>query len=114
MYQIREERNLEGRPPQRAPRGWYVWCVRGALEVLQKAEYVDRLCWQPNYCVLFANGSSANISPKDPLWEIMAKIAQNYSVEVYPKPGNGWVPWTGDNTSLQGFDCINITLKPKE
>lgn len=93
---------------------WWVWCRTGTLQVLAGAEYKTWLAEHPNatYIISFANGSYARIQPGHPLWNALAEVAGEYSVEVLP-PGFDlkFLPWLGTPESPQGFDCIKISVK---
>jgi hypothetical protein len=100
------------RPERGMGHSWHVWCDSGALEVLQKKEYLT-LAMGEQYLVNFANGSAARISPEAPLWQKLAEIAKTHTVEVFPLGlfSKKYIPWTGDAGSLDRFDAICITAK---
>lgn len=103
---------LQFQPEQGStPLDWCVWCVTGALKVLN--ENFPKLAQGETFRIMFGNNSAAYTRPGQPLWERMRELAATYTVEVYelrlscPK----YIAWTGDEYDLGAFDVIRITNK---
>jgi len=105
------------RPMERPDGGGYdVWCATSALEVLRRREYVRWLADHPGeqYVIIFANGAAARIRLGYPLWEAMAEITKDYTVEVFQLTLRGkYIPWTGGPGSLGDFDAVHIKVRPR-
>ena len=99
------------KPERGGGNNWHVWCMTGALQVLDTKEYEQWLEKNPGqfYSINFANGSAARISPAHPLWKKLVEIAKNYTVRVFPlRWETKYVPWSGDADSISAFDAFGI------
>ena len=109
----------EGRyQPERRPDGssvnFDVWCVTGALQVLQHTEYVEWLKCHPgeSYIINFANGAAASIQPGNPLWRRLTEISEDYDVEIFSLyRGEKYQPWLGEERTGRQFEAIRIKTK---
>ncbi|MFA5133951.1 MAG: hypothetical protein WC459_04080 [Patescibacteria group bacterium] len=93
---------------------WHVWCHTGAIEVLEKREFIKFLEENPNgaYCINFANGSAARINPGDRLWQLMEEILKNFSIEVFPLSIKAnFTPWNAQPNDIRSFDAFSIKQK---
>ncbi|MBI5044377.1 MAG: hypothetical protein HZC02_00415 [Candidatus Levybacteria bacterium] len=91
---------------------WHVWCMTGALKVLQSENFRRWLSEDQTrkFQILFVNGAAAKITPGHPLWDELVKIAKEYAVRVFPMNYSGkYVRWRGDSESLEAFDAIIIS-----
>ena len=94
--------------------GYHVWCSTGALEALSRREYEKFLSEHTgeSYLVNFANGAYAQISPGQPLWQMLVKIAEKYFIEVFPtRLSSEYLPWSEAADDPRSFDAIRISTK---